>query len=408
MSVKIADNFNYDLSKSLLKEDGSQFNTKPISITGAVALDDEMRVQPLITGFLNRQISDSDISFETAKTYGKNLNYLVSYLKSQKSFQFDPLDDCLLHVQTSSIQQYLNYLKRDKALSSVTVRNRDATYLSFYTNYLCNTINSKDAVRQDNPYENGLLSNAPNSQLIEMCELDELHGLMRCTQSERERAVLQFMFDSGLRRSEIPRVTKSHIDNALASNRNNFIVDEFTVSIPSKYKMLNVPGSKGKNREYKPRATLVSEPTLLRVRRYNSSPLYRKYASKHSEKPAFLNAHGNPFTKGAISDLLKRLSKRALKRGFIKRSISPHMLRHGFAGHILRSPDLGKDALDRLITCQHCLGHSSLETTQTYTRIPYEIYGQIIDQNGEIFTRDQLMESLGSKTKILISIDTKK
>ena len=75
------------------------------------------------------------------------------------------------------------------------------------------------------------------------------------------------------------------------------------------------------------------------------------------------------------------------------------MLRHGFAGSLLRSPDLGDHAVDKLVLLQICLGHAYLKTTQVYTQLPYEIYGKIADKNGEILTRSRLMEQLNVLTK---------
>ena len=84
------------------------------------------------------------------------------------------------------------------------------------------------------------------------------------------------------------------------------------------------------------------------------------------------------------------------------------MLRHGFAGEVLRSPDLGKDAIDRLVIVQRCLGHASIVTTQVYTNLPFDIYGKLMNSDGEILTRSQIMSRIWTATKKIIKLSDNK
>lgn len=411
MFVKTIHSKNLDLSKSLLNEDADYSDRGSLKgeviVTGAVVLDESMRIMPLISSFLTLALKYNDIADGSSQTLGKNLGYFMDYLKLHKHYKHYEYDSALLHVQTHTIKEYLAHLKTE-GISSATIRNRDASIQSLFTKHLCVSKGNSSGLRKDNPYKGGLLSASPGDNIIEMCNRDELIALIRCAQHERERVLLQFMFDSGLRRSEIPRVKQSDILGALNANRESLIVDDDTIYIPSNYAALDVTGSKGKKREFKPRTTIVSKETLLRVTRYHSSPLYRKYGRKFgSNKPAFLNAKGEAYKASSISKLLERLSNRALKNNLIKRSISPHMLRHGFAGEVLRSEDLGNNKLDRLIVVQRCLGHSSLKTTQTYTKLPFDIYGSIVDKEGNNLKRYQIMEKIWDLTKKVISLDAK-
>jgi integrase/recombinase XerC len=217
------------------------------------------------------------------------------------------------------------------------------------------------------------------------------------------------MFDSGVRRSEVPKINKQQFIDAMDFDRKSLIVDEYTVQINSVYKPFFVDGVKGRRRETKPRHTVVSDIVLLRVKRYHSSPLYRKSSRKFGKNaPAFLNAEGNSYTASAISKLYERLSKRALKYGYITRAIHPHMMRHAFAGSVLRSPDLGSDAIERLMTVQVCLGHAHLSTTQIYTSLPYDIYGTLCSDDGEVLTRAEIMERVYRRTKLTIAMKDRK
>tara|TARA_R110002126_G_scaffold88837_1_gene212685 strand:- start:31437 stop:32684 length:1248 start_codon:yes stop_codon:yes gene_type:complete len=412
MNSSVAYNKEIDLSKSLLNEE-SNFACNSASlerseITGVVILNSEMKVLPLVSHYLTFELKYDNVSDGSALTFGNNLGYFVDYLNSHKHYKHYKYDSALLDVQEHTIKEYFVGLKSE-GLSSNTIRNRDASLQSFFSKYLCAPRGNRPELRKDNPYQNGLLSGAPKSKQIEMCNQDELIALLRCTPNERERALLQFMYDSGVRRSEIPRVKKSHIEAAINSSRNRLIVDDDTISIPSEYSAVHIEGSKGRRREIKPRNTIVSRETLLRVTRYHSTPLYRNKSRKFgSDKPAFLNAEGNSYNSSSISKLLERVSKRAIKRNLINRLISPHMLRHGFAGEVLRSPDLGKDAIDRLVIVQRCLGHASIVTTQVYTNLPFDIYGKLMNSDGEILTRSQIMSRIWTATKKIIKLSDNK
>ncbi|RUO24445.1 hypothetical protein CWE09_11320 [Aliidiomarina minuta] len=178
--------------------------------------------------------------------------------------------------------------------------------MSFYSDYLCAPRGNKPALRNDNPYEDGLISGAAKSRLVEMCSVDELIALLESSDSERERALLQFMYDSGVRRSEVCKINRQQFKDSLDFERRSVIIDDRTLQIPGVYKPFYVAGVKGRRRETKERNTVVSETSLVRVKRYHSSPLYRKSIKKYGNNgPAFLNAEGNPYTPSSISKLLR-------------------------------------------------------------------------------------------------------
>lgn len=416
MAVKIVRNSIFDISKSLLMED-DELRERAIelaerydsALSGAVALDEDAKVYPLVTGFINRRLSLSKpISFDTAMTYASNLIYLVNYLKKDVPvFNGSNRDDCLLSVTGTTIEMYLNHLRKKEKKSSQTIRNRDATYLAFFNTYLCEVLGSKAPIREDNPYENGKFkSAAPSKQLIEMCTVNELEALILCAKNERERALLQFIFDSGVRRSELSRISKADIDQARAGTKDIYIVDDHTVSVPSDYGRIRIHGSKGRGQELQTRNTIVSKATLLRVSKYHSTPLYKKHARKFGkDKPAFLNAAGNEWTAVAITQLLTKLSRRAIKLGILKRRVSPHKLRHGYAVITMRSTDLGKDSIGRLLLIKSALGHKHLTTTEIYQALPYETYDQLVDKlSGEAIYRYQIMEKLYKKSKLKVGL----
>ncbi|EPW6890100.1 tyrosine-type recombinase/integrase, partial [Vibrio vulnificus] len=185
-------------------------------------------------------------------------------------------------------------------------------------------------------------------------------------------------------------------------SRKSIIVDGNTIQIPSDYVSIEIKGNKGRGREAKYRYTVVSKETINRVQRYHSSLEFKKHKRKWSDTPvpAFLNQNGNPYTEKAVSKLIKKLSKRALKLGLINSPLSPHKIRHGFGAMLLNSEDLGKSQLDRLLLLQQCLGHESLDTTQKYTKIPVGVCEKFVDHHGVPLKRYQLMKKLKDRTRV--------
>lgn len=372
-----------------------------VKSTSAVVFNSKLQILPLVSAWLTESLLGGKISLGTIETYAKNFSYLLDYIEKHSIYKNLRLDEALLDVQKHTFEEYFSYLKSDKCLASTTIRNRDASYKAFYVEYLCKARENGKAIRSTNPYEDGLISAKSKSKLVEMCSIDELTALLKCAHNERERVLVQFIYDTGLRRKEVTKILKTHIDVALNSESYTLILDDETMLIPSDYKALYVKGVKGRNKEVKERYTLPTYFTLARVKRYFSTPEYRKLSKKYGvNAPAFINSKGSAYSVNLITKLLYKLSKRAVKKKLISRLIHPHMLRHGFAGSVLRSPDLGEHSVDKLVLLQRCLGHVFLETTQLYTSLPYDIYGKICNSDGEVLTRSQIIQQLNNNTKL--------
>jgi integrase/recombinase XerC len=83
----------------------------------------------------------------------------------------------------------------------------------------------------------------------------------------------------------------------------------------------------------------------------------------------FLNSKGSRLS---VRSIQLRLKKMAIKQGLPP--VHPHMLRHSFATHMLESSG-------DLRTIQELLGHSSLSTTQIYTKLDYQHLAKIYDKS---------------------------
>lgn len=379
-----------------------------VKLTGAAVFDDDERLMPLISGFLSHGLRNALISEQSALTYGRNLGYAHEYLMGRREFRDCERDSAFLEIRTHVIEEYFAHLREVEEISKKTLRNRDCALMSFFNNSLCRGVDDVPAPRTaPNPYFAGYLSPRPNKSLVVACSLNNLRELILATQSERERCLLQFMYDTGLRRSEVPRVTLKAIDDALRFQDTLFISRGVSEPINADYCPLRIDGSKGPADSFKPRDTLVSRATLLRVKKYHASPLYRMYKDQFpnaEETPAFLNSEGGQYTARSISKLLERTSTRALSLMKIDSMISPHKLRHGSAYALLRTPDIGTDYLDRLVSVQKTLGHSQLKTSETYTQIPFDLYQKLVSPGTETRTKAGEMAELSLQTRLRIDV----
>ena len=151
----------------------------------------------------------------------------------------------------------------------------------------------------------------------------------------RDRAMLECAYATGLRVSELVRldVRNLHFDRAY----------------------LRVVGKGNKER-----LVPIGQTAIHCVTRY-ADEVRPTLTDSDGEHSLFLNFRGNPLTRMAFWQMLKRYCHEA----GIEKGISPHTLRHSFATHLLEG---GAD----LRAVQEMLGHSSIATTQIYTHVDRE------------------------------------
>ncbi len=154
----------------------------------------------------------------------------------------------------------------------------------------------------------------------------------------RDYALLEFMYGTGVRVSELCSIKEKDID---------YINKQVIVL------------GKGNKERYLPLHDLIID-SLHDYISFARCELQIKNKNGVSDI-LFLNNHGGPLTPRGVRDILSRLVKKASETY----KISPHMIRHTFATHLLNN---GAD----LITVQELLGHSNLSTTQIYTHISNE------------------------------------
>lgn len=168
--------------------------------------------------------------------------------------------------------------------------------------------------------------------------VDEVDALLSTPETAeprglRDRALLEVLYATGLRVSELLALTLAQVD-----------LDAGVVT------------TMGKGR--KERVVPIGDEAVSWVRRYLATARPALAAAKKTTPRLFLNARGTPLTRMGFWKILRGYG---LAAG-ISRAISPHVLRHSFATHLL---DRGAD----LRAIQMMLGHADLSTTQIYTHV---------------------------------------
>jgi len=162
----------------------------------------------------------------------------------------------------------------------------------------------------------------------------------------RDMAILEVLYSSGIRVSELEGLNLSSID-----------FDE---------RLMRVIGKGNKER-----LVPIGRKALEMVRNYlEAIQNLRKKAGGHSQDaPLFLNCRGGRLSTRGIGRIIK---KYAIASG-LSSEISPHSMRHSFATHLL---DGGAD----LRTVQELLGHKNLSTTQKYTHVSLDRLMEVYDK----------------------------
>ncbi|HUL97811.1 MAG TPA: site-specific tyrosine recombinase XerD [Usitatibacter sp.] len=172
------------------------------------------------------------------------------------------------------------------------------------------------------------LSEAEVEALLEAPDVASVQGL-------RDRAMLETLYASGLRVSEL--------------------VGLKTVQVSLDMNVIRVLGKGSKER-----LTPLGEEAAAWIARYQREARPQLLAARKSDS-LFVTARGSPMTRQAFWGLIKRY---ALKGG-IRTAISPHTVRHAFATHLINH---GAD----LRVVQMLLGHADISTTQIYTHVARE------------------------------------
>ena len=270
----------------------------------------------------------------TVSSYIEDIYKYLEYMENNKI-------KTALNIEYQDITKYLKYLDNNNYKTSSIIRK--IVSIKLFHKYLSLEYKIKDVSSKIiNPR---LRRKLPNILTIE--EVDNLLDIKLNTPFDyRNKAMLELMYSSGLRVSELVDLKLNNID-----------LDNGYVRCLGKGK--------------KERIIPIGEIAIEYLKKYINE--YRNSMKKgYYTENVFLNNHGKNITRQGFFLIIKNIAKEKN----IDKNITPHMLRHSFATHLLNNGA-------NLRTIQEMLGHSSITTTQIYTNVSNDI----IKENYELYKR---------------------
>jgi tyrosine recombinase XerC len=279
-------------------------------------------MQEVFNKYIQYLETERNVSPYTVRNYTTDLSDFFQFLKGK---EISLLEDVDRHV----LRDYLSYLV-GRGIVKASIARKLSAIRSFYR-YLV-----REGILKTNPIERAS-SPKLDKRLPSFLTLDEVERLLNAPdlstpQGQRDRALLELLYASGLRVSELV---------SLDLNQINLDTSEIRV------------WGKGS----KERVVLMGKPATEALRNYleQSRP---KLLGKKKTNAIFLNRYGQRLPERSVQRIL---ADYAAKAGIEKR-VHPHILRHTFATHLL---DGGAD----LRVVQELLGHARLSSTQIYTHV---------------------------------------
>jgi len=279
--------------------------------------------------FLNSLRVEKGLSDNTLQAYRRDMEKFVAFAQQRKLSTG--------RVERSDIVDFLGSLYR-KGLDSRSVARHLVTVRSFFRFALLEGYVKEDPAAT-------IESPKFRHSLPEFLSLDEVDRLLQqpdttTTAGMRDRAMIELMYSCGLRVSELCGLRVADLQHEEGCLR--------CVGKGDKERLVPV-GRRAL--EAVQRYLRESRPQLLRD---ESSPFL------------FLNPRGQPVNRISFWKLLRDYGRKTK----LRKQLTPHMLRHSFATHLL---DRGAD----LRSVQLMLGHSDISTTQIYTHVVEERLKQV-------------------------------
>lgn len=278
-----------------------------------------MDVNNALDKYINYISIEKGLSKNTIESY---LNDIIKFLNfynektDTSEFSDDDIEDYVLNLSTSgmSVSSILRIISSIKGF-----------YVYLISEQLNNKIKLNLIIPKNEKHLPSVLTEQEVNDLLEQPDIKKPNEL-------KDKAMLELMYSSGLRVSELINLKLSNI---------NF---------PEK--ILKVTG-KGSKERIVPIGDFAMEYLLLYMNRVRNISRFK------NSNYLFINTKtGKPYSRQSF---FKKIKYYAMKAGITKK-VSPHTLRHSFATHLLEN---GAD----LIMVQKMLGHTNIETTQIYTQV---------------------------------------
>jgi len=286
-------------------------------------------MQQQIQDFLTALDVDKGYSENTLLAYRNDLTQFLAYLH-EHAREIRTWDD----VKKQHIVAYIMHMKADLEYAASTTARKVAAVKSLFHHLISRKLIRDDPTATLNsPHVKKYLPKSVPPE--EIARLLEMPAKLETPRGYRDKAMLELIYATGMRVSEIVALEIGDVDLATGSVR--------CFGRRGKERVIPIHG----------RASHALETYLEKGRR----PLLKDA----EEKALFLNPRGEKLTRQGLWLIIKSYVREA----GLPESITPHSLRHSFATHMLRS---GAD----LRNVQELLGHANISTTQVYTQIGSE------------------------------------
>jgi integrase/recombinase XerD len=278
--------------------------------------------------FTNHLRVERGLADNTIDAYSRDLTRFLQFLEKTKLSPFN--------VAQENILEYMATLKANLSVSSAA---RNLSALKMFFRFLVS-----DGKIKGNPARRLGVPKLPQ-RLPEVLTVHEVEKLLSqpdasTHQGQRDKTMLELLYATGLRVSELVGLRVSNINLEAGYVR--------TLGKGSKERMIP-----------------MGEKALESLRLYLTDGRIG-LLKKRSSPYLFINSRGKPLTRQGFWKIIKRYRTMA----GIKKDITPHSLRHSFATHLLEG---GAD----LRSVQIMLGHADISTTQVYTHITRDRLKQI-------------------------------
>ena len=270
--------------------------------------------------FLEFLENEKKLSENTLQSYKRDIIQFQEYLDNQRLVYNK--------IGNGEIQDYIEYLKDDEEKKTSTISRNLASIRSFYQYELRMKKIRKDPTEgtQAPKIEKkapSILSSDEVELLLEQPKNIDLKGI-------RDKAMLEFAYATGMRVTEIISLNLEDVD-----------FEKAYVTCNNGIKKRNIP---------------LGNISLKALDEYvkDARPVMIK---SEDEKALFVNVNGKRLTRQGFWKIIKYYKEQA----HISKDITPHVLRHSFATHLLQN---GAD----LKSIQMMLGHSDISSTQVYMK----------------------------------------
>ena len=286
-----------------------------------------------VDSFLDYMLLEKNCSAHTIDNYSRDLRQFVAFVRKEGLTSFSEISYLRVRSFLAGLQQS-EYAKRSVARKLSAVR-------AFFAYLL------REEVLEASPFHT-IRTPKLDKKLPKFLYVEEMEELLRLPDAgtaagQRDQAIMETLYASGMRVSELVQLDLQSLDFALG---------------------IALVFGKGARERYVP----LGEHAIAALRAYIAGGR-SELATAASGAALFLNARGGRLTDRSV----RRVIDKYVASLSQARKISPHTLRHSFATHLLEA---GAD----LRTVQELLGHVHLSTTQIYTHMTKDHLRSIYNQ----------------------------